>query len=342
MTCLHDIEVPNIKRNGDYYLWADYLELLCLLSQDNEVTINVLDEFMGVDKGMHIDEDIIDDITYFDSTQSDLTTEIFNNSDKISLIYDDLSRIFYTRLSIFGDKYPFICNINNKTIFNKKEYSYDNLLYIFLLIAGNTRLFKKNFQQNLANDFEQLATDALRIIFPKPWEWRHFGTAKHTTVDSYLGTKYSKLKILSDDINAKLIVEECNFSKFDTKDAGFDFVCWYPFDGDRASHLPLVFAQSTCTSNLDTLIIKQYSVLDDRIKNYFTQICCYNILLTPVFFRDAAGYFTRPHELVSVIIDRFRIMQLISYNIKMFTKLNSYCGITNSFPSINEKLYYGK
>lgn len=308
MSTLHNIADPRIKRMSDYFSWADYIEILCLISKDGEESFNCLDSFFDKSKkGLYIDEQLVDDFEEDKNIDEDAFI------DNLSRRHADLSRTIRARTGLFGGSYPFEFDIPSLTLIRKKQLTRQHLLYIFLLFAGNIRFFKDKSEQNLfTNDFERVGTDALMKLFPTPWEGRHLGTACHPSVLAYTGKKSEKLQALANDINAQLLVDEQDFAKNDTKDAGFDFVCWHPFPNDTASHLPLIFAQSGCTAIRDELYDKQRSISIDRIKNFYNRIACYGVMVTPECFRGADGLWPQAHELTSVFIDRPRIMHLLN------------------------------
>lgn len=320
MCALCELHKPRIKRVSDFFLWADYLEILCLLERDKEITLNALDEFLNPDKGLVVDNNLDDDIG----------NEIENTrSDRLFLKYADLTRTICSRASIFGDDYPFEFRPEIQTLFLKNPLEDIHRLYFFLLFAGNLRFLKTDLRVKFTTDFERIGTDALMKLFPAPWEWRHVGTATHPRVAAYSGSKIEKLKAISSDINAVLVVEAQDFAATDSQDAGFDFICWYPFRGDAASHIPLVFAQSGCTADKHKLYDKQRSIYTERIRNFFGKISCYGIMVTPECFRNANGEWPNGQEVTSVFIDRPRIMALIKDHAQIVHELTSYETVNN-------------
>lgn len=321
MSALCDLDRPRIERMSDLFLWADYLEILCLSQKDREITLNALDEFLNPDKGLFVDTNLDDDIGE--------ELEGAPESERLFLKYSDLTRILSSRASMFGDCYPFEFKADIQTLFLKSTFEDFHILYFFLLFAGNLRLLRVAHRHLFTTDFERVGTDALMKLFPAPWEWRHFGTANHPSISAYSGSKIEKLRAICGDINACLLASEQDFAPTDSKDAGFDFVCWYPFNEDMASHIPLIFAQSGCTADKYDLYDKQRSISTERIRNFFGRISCYGIMVTPGCFRNANGGWPSGAEVTSVFIDRPRIIALLKDDASIVHELPSYSMVSS-------------
>ena len=306
MVCLVEFERPRIQRVGDFFLWVDYIELQCLFAKDNEITLSILDEYLNPNKGLNIDALMWD-------AEDDRIEE--SPDDVLSLKYSDIAKTLRTRAAICGRYYPFRYEKSIQTLFRNENLSFEHYLYLFFLFAGNLRFFPSEQRHIFTQDFERLGTDALIKLFPSPWQWRHLGTAKHPTIPSYSGRKIEKLLSLSTDINARFIAPREDFAKSDTSDAGFDFLCWYPFENDNAPHLPLVFAQSGCSADVNEIYNKQRSVSQSRINNFFSQVCSYNVMVTPECFRNASGTWHNTSEITSVFIDRPRLLKLLDASV---------------------------
>jgi hypothetical protein len=208
------------------YLYADYVELVSLFSNQNYVSSSdILDRFQ--------DEGIIKQ-KISDSDQSEA------NDDDERFI-DSIYRLIIERATLFGDDYPFEIEGTNKIkLKDQSEVSIRNKIYIYLLLSSSLNIFL-TFQPELTTEFEKLCTEVLINFLPTHAIVKSFGKNS-----SYSGTAIKKINDLSNDMKIKIDTEAIEeVSTKGMQEKGLDLVGWIPFE-DSVSNLVAILAQCAC------------------------------------------------------------------------------------------------
>jgi len=309
MPSMFNLDNPSIKRQ-DFYLWADYVELQCIADLDYLASYSdAFDELNYNDEGLagiFVQPDEV--LTQEDDMSRDQC--LLSQSDQVEFSRTDVAQIIKNRVELFKEFYPF--DVHDKSgIRLKTDLSPLHNIYLNQLIAANSRLLS---QQSLASKyriyFEKLSTFLLRVLLPEPFIIKHAGTTAPKSFSFYSGSYSEKMKQISKDIHAGLLLEDAELRRH-SGDGGLDAIAWCDF-GDKASHLPVILLQAGCTSSEEDMLNKSKLISAYAWSNKFRHIQALSFMFTPQCWRDGLGFWIRPSELGSVLIDRYRIIHLLS------------------------------
>ncbi|MCI5208597.1 MAG: hypothetical protein D3910_07350 [Candidatus Electrothrix sp. ATG2] len=204
-----------------------------------------------------------------------------------------------------------------------------------MLCAANLPFMSRAISSHLTVGFERLAYHAVKKIMPDKAIVKLFGTAATTGYDAYTGNKFNKINSLASDLHARLSsdISQEYYSAHDTGDAGLDIAAWVPFD-DGAGNQLLVLAQAGCTCNEKEMLDKQYESSSEKWCKKIIGISPISMMITPVCYRQVEGKWIKPADILSVFIDRIRVVNLLSEHP---TNLKA-----NDIPSFNKICDFGK
>lgn len=220
------LELGTVPARNLIYLYADYVELVSLLSNQNYISsTDILDRFK--------DEGIIRQ-RKSDNEQSEENDE---NERFVSNIY----RLILERYILFGDDYPFEIRDDDKIKLKEIEnISNRNRLYIYLLISSSLNIFSI-FQPELTTEFEKVCTIVLKNFLPKHAIIKSFGKDS-----DYSGTAVKKMEALATDMKIKIDTDAIQeISVKGTQEKGLDLIGWIPFEDNVANFITLL-AQCAC------------------------------------------------------------------------------------------------
>ena len=229
------LKLPNHPTNL-HYLYADYAELLTLISKTNITPNEVLDRLK--DDGASINEDIGD-------IQNNLTDIIKNNSnipninDNKERWMDEIFEVINDRFIMYGNSYPF--DYSKKKGLNLKiKLKEKNYLYLYLLISSNLDSFNK-VQHTLTSDFENISFLSLKKYLPSSAIIKKFGKNSN-----YSGNTKDKIENLANEMRLKTNEDVIkNINNKSNKDAGLDIIAWIPFK-DSCSNFITILGQCAC------------------------------------------------------------------------------------------------
>jgi hypothetical protein len=229
-----------LPRHPYPFLWADYVELLCLCSKNGLVSRGNLQaqvqEAQDVQVDAHIDGDI-DDV----AGGIDNTSEVMD--DKVSARWDDIMlRLNARKASYPGWPFEIEGPVLRRVYDDKRA---DHRLYVALLIASSLRLCISTRSSEITSAFEEISYQWLSRSLPPFWKVRPFG-AHATLPNAYVGNLREKLEILADDISAKLQRDADDYEPGNTGDGGLDLVAWLEV-GDKRGNIPVIFGQCACS-----------------------------------------------------------------------------------------------
>lgn len=238
------LELGTVPAKNLIYLYADYVELVSLFSNQNYVSSSdILDRFN--------DEDIIRQ-KIADSDQSEANDE---DERFVASIY----RLIIERSHLFGTDYPFnIEGIDKIKLKDNGDLSMRNRIYIYLLLSSSLNIFSI-FQPVLTSEFESLCHQVLSNFLPTHAFVKSFG--KNT---SYTGTAVKKIKDLADHMKIRIDSDAFEeISEKGTQEKGLDLIGWIPFE-DNVSNLIAILAQCACGKDWDKKLGET-----SRYNNYF-------------------------------------------------------------------------
>ncbi len=208
------------------YLYADYVELVSLFSNQNYVSSSdILDRLK--------DEGIIQQ-KEDDQDQSEA-------NDEHERFIDGVFRLINERAQLFDDDYPFLVH-NNEHLILKEEaiITERNKIYIYLLLSSSLNIFSP-FQSELTTEFEALCTEVLRNFLPQHAVVKSFGKNS-----DYRGTAVEKISALAQDMSIPIDHDGFDeISERGTQEKGLDLVGWIPF-ADTVANFLSVFVQCAC------------------------------------------------------------------------------------------------
>ena len=300
--------LDRLPDTAELHTWADYIELLALFNVDREVSKqDVIDRFKER-------RDLGETIPHLPATPNTSGTI----ADDLDALTQDLFRYLEHRAAAFGNSYPFSVDANSKNLIAKATTRIRGL-YTFLLAAASLRYFTR-LVPSITKDFESLSKIALEELLPSHADVHFFHGAGRSS-NRYRGKLYSKVTQLSQDLGERVIVEEHEFSDADVGDGGLDVVGWVSLQ-DPAPGRPLYFCQCACTPKW---IAKQQSASAERWRQTLTlKAPPITLSFIPFCYRRPHGDWYAAHEVVSVLIDRLRFINIIGPVMKNPNKYRSF------------------
>ena len=308
-------KLPDVQ--FDAHAWVDYIELMCLLNPDQEVSKNDVSE--RIKKGKDLGEGTVDDVA---EEEADTDMSVPEMSDKELLRVEDLFSHLRYREDAFGRGYPFRLSNDGDTLFVRKPMTLRQKLYISLLLSANIAYLTRGASK-LTSSFEIISSVALKELLPESAQVHVFGSNSARRYSRYQGNVYAKIKKLAEDLNEVLLLEEGDLPPASSGDEGLDLVGWVPWS-DSAPGMLLVFGQCACTK--EDWVSKQHSssaqAWSGKIR--FTARPS-NIAFIPVCFRKPDGAWHKRGDIhESIVVDRLRLLHLLRDKIEVFKKQPSF------------------
>lgn len=230
-----------VPRHAYAFLWADYVELLCLCSRNGLVSKGNLQAQVQEAADVQSDFGTDDAEDAEDDPPEDASPEAL--SDKVSTKWADIHQRLKARETSFPG-WPFTLETNVlRSTFDLANHGHR--LYAALLIASSLRLCHDTRSGEVSSAFEEISYHWLRQSLNSLWEVRPFG-AHQNLPNAYTGTLYAKLQALAADVDCKLSKDEQDYDPRDTGDGGLDVVAWQRM-GDRRGNMPVIFGQCACS-----------------------------------------------------------------------------------------------
>ena len=289
-------------RTKDTHLWADYVELLCLVNPDGLVArADLVDRWRTSDDLRRGQQEDIEVESSQEGTQGASAL-----GDRRIGHADDVFGHFIYRAATFGDSYPF--TVTELGALQRREIlGGGHQLYVYLLLCSSLRYILRSEWDGLTKGFERLSEGALKAWLPVGAEVHIFGTSAGPD-QRFIGTLQSKLTQLAGDLSERLLLTDEDFRRGDTGDAGCDIVGWIPL-GDQTAGLLVILAQATCQVDW---VSKQQESAPATWGGILTWTVPHNnVLCIPFCFRapDGAWYWKRQIR-QSIVIDRVRLLWL--------------------------------
>lgn len=213
------------------HLYADYVELVCLFSNDFVSQNEIIDRLQDNGETFSVVETPDGKFGLYDTERDDKAEEWTYS------IFEYISE----RSTIYGTSYPFTIDVTKGVkIINKKALTEKHKLYLFLLLASSLKFFKK-IKNELTSDFEILSEIVLQAYLPA--NAKVYGFGKNT---KFTGNAQDKIKNLANEINipyCERIVSQISLNN--SKEEGLDLIGWIPFEDNNPNTI-IILGQCSC------------------------------------------------------------------------------------------------
>jgi hypothetical protein len=294
--------LDKLPRHAYTFLWADYVELLCLCNSNGLVSRG------NLQAQVQESEDTQNDFTEAeeDGDEDHLTDAGETLHDKVSARWDDIHARLSTRELTFPG-WPFKLEPNVlRSRFSPQNEAHR--LYVALLIASSLRLCHPSRCPEVTAAFEDISFQWLRHSLTQLWDVRMFG-AHQTMSGTYQGTLHQKFQALANDIQGKLVKDPSDYDSRNTGDGRIDLVAWQKM-GDQRGNIPIIFGQCACSPT--DWESKQLDVTPAAIEAHiYAQHPGAAFCFVPHDLSASDRKWQRAHEVKrTVLIDRFRLLHL--------------------------------
>lgn len=297
----YKIEQQLPSENATYSEIADFLEVKCFLSPENNFSIVEAAE----EEGFVENEDCSNSIE-FDSYQkySDALIEIDERQNKLN------------------NKYPFIAERASLT-YSKESLEYYKLIYVFLVLVTRWNMGSRRIVNDLDGTilFERLCNQVLLNFFGNNTKGFVFGTGCEITENSF-EAKICKMIDLFKERGYKYRSPEGNLHK--QKDGKVDLVTFIPFNDERKGHF-VAFGQCKTGTSWKGMLGQMDP--DGFCKLYIEP----PLAFTPISIYMVAESCDEEWEELSVksrglLFDRIRIMEFLPKSIdkKLFCEIKTW------------------
>ncbi len=294
---------------GDQNKWADYIEILCLTSEDKIVTADdIYDKIYG-DKSDDESDDYLDD-EWSDEIDLDNEPNMSHSEkeDRNKTKINDVFEFLISRVSLFNDLYPFklsrspsYLEIDNKLSF--KQYS-----YLGLLISSNLDYFAK-YRPKLTTSFEKNSVFVFKKLFPENANIEYFGKGSDRDNRFNANKLSDRLKQLSAVLKIPLSpdFDENEINNSNTGDGGLDLVGWFDIMDDNSGKI-INFGQCACGKEWSD---KQFDIHPAKWNNFLhLNQPIIRTLITPSSFRKYSGEWFKKMKIYDcIVIDRLRFLK---------------------------------
>ncbi|WP_277657141.1 hypothetical protein [Seleniivibrio woodruffii] len=295
--CYSDLlrtKTPNLNNSNEF---ADYIELVCLASNDAEVSV----------------ADILD---FLNDNMRDLKTDVENipndrltKRDNKTHIIKECFKYIEKRKDSFGVYYPFNISDGNSISINTEKLTNPEKLYIYLLFCSNLKYINRHDSPFFTSYFELLSKKAISYIVNNTFRIYLVGKGAASDPEFALGSKKEKFnKIMNlccwkpgngfDDIPEK-----------DVGEGGIDILAIGP-SFEKVSNNFVYIAQCACTAEWEN---KQLHISIDSLSRFFCINHSYiQIIIIPLMFRNLENDWYQKHRLAAgVLIDRLKLLKYL-------------------------------
>lgn len=293
-------KLESIPDTFESYVWADFIELLCLANIDGQLSkADLLDRVC----------ERVDNLGEGDySWQEDGELERSDHTDKwIQRVNDWFKHLEY-RQGAFANSYPFQLSDHSSVLNLKTSIKSAQKLYLLFLFASSLRHFSQQQRSKITSIFELVSLHALKTYLPEESNSYMFGTHPLNN-DRYTGKKWNKINKLAADIHEQVLCRETDFEIADTGDGGLDLVAWHSF-ADSARGFLLLFGQCKCAQ--DWVEGQAETSLDRWDKRISFTVPPVRMTFIPFCFRAVDGNWYKYDDVhKTILVDRVRLMQLL-------------------------------
>lgn len=213
------------------HLYADYVELICLFSEDFITQNEIIDRLQDNGEIFNIKEIPDGETGLFDAETND-SAELWINT-----VFECLNE----RSKIYASSYPFIYDKNHGIKLKERcRLNEKQKIYLFLLIASSLNFFTR-IKSELTSDFEKLSEYILKAYLPNNANVYGFGSNS-----TFTGNAPDKIRKLAKEINLPInerIVSQVSIRN--SKEEGLDVVGWIPFSDNNPNTI-IILGQCAC------------------------------------------------------------------------------------------------
>ena len=306
------VKIPD-EAKSKTYIYADYVELICLFSNDFVSQSDVMDRMY--DSGEEFDlSNPLDGSTGSINTQQHDFAEKFVNT-----IFEYIEE----RKTIYQNTYPFETDLEKGiNLKDRKTLTEKQKLYLYLLIASSLKSFKKLISE-ITSEFEILSESVLKSYLSPRAIVLNFA---NNTI--YKGNTKEKIKQLAKYINVDYNNNEIEqISEHNSKEEGLDIVAWIPFEDNNPNTI-IILGQCACGKDW---FGKQNETF--RYENYlshYRQPFIHSVFM-PYDLKNTKGRFEFSKDIITnhIIFERRRILYLsnetIFYKLKYSRQIVEKC-----------------
>jgi len=303
--------IDKLPDTSDLRLWTDYVELLCLVNIDREVSKDDVLGRIAEGKDLDVHGDDIGPETGDEPGASGVDLDAARRDDRRARRVDDVFNHLVFRHGMFRDFYPFTLVRNGNTLSARNTSTAKHKLYLFLLLSSNLRYVLRPTREVLTDDFELVSAEVLRRCLPEGSNVPVFGKNPHAPAQ-YRGLLWDKVNRLAQDLQEQVHIQQTDFKPRDSGDNGLDIVAWVPMGDNRGGYLA-VFGQCACT---EEWVSKQHSSSAEAWRAVMTLTAPpSNMAFVPFCLRQSNGSWSARHDIHgSILIDRFRFVHFLRQN----------------------------
>lgn len=289
-----------LPRNAYDFLWADYVELLCLCSRNGCVSSG------NVQALVQEAQDVQTDLDDLDEEPQDEFDDPEVLDDRVSKRWTDIRRRLQARATSWPG-WPF--RLDGAVLYSAFDgKNQEHRLYAALLIASSLRLCHVERRKEVTDAFEEISYHWLKRSLNDLWVVRPFG-AHQKLPNAYAGTLRAKLEALAGDLKAVLQKPPEAYDPGDSGDGGIDLVAWMRM-GDQRGNVPVIFGQCACSPT--DWESKQLSVSGPSVEAHIApqhQGAAYCFVPHDLHMSDTQWQ-RASHVRRTVVVDRARILEL--------------------------------
>lgn len=212
------------------FLWADYIELRCLIHPDQYFSLD------GAEEALHEAED------YQADAEVRIDTTVNSDLDKLEVRWQECEQIISRRATLFGDAYPFVPATHYRGIeVNPDVAPPIQNWYRFLLLSSSLQYVRNH--NALTGAFERASLVVFQQLTPAGSEVHGFWPGAH----HYPNDKAGRITKLAQDLRTCPTFPDNAFNQGDRGDAGIDLVAWHPM-GDLRDRMPFALGQCGCST----------------------------------------------------------------------------------------------
>ena len=295
--------------NSNFNYFTDYIELLVMASENNEVSTSELYERFRSDRLGRI-KDIK---TFSDIKKENQSLADAEESDLKLLQVSDLIGTCLERVNLYGpEMYPFVFTSEgeNKTLKLKETLNESHYIYLYLLLASNLKYTREDMS-SLTTNFEKLCINSFQTFLPQGQSIIYCGKGNDLNREIFPSNgAFEKINVIASLLNLELN-PDCKAEDFygSSGDAGIDI---FGFIGQE-DNLPgtfLIFAQCACGEEFIDKQIEAHQI--ETTSKFRINFNHATILFTPKNFRSMEQDWYTKYRQKSIYYDRFRILSSLN------------------------------
>ena len=292
------VKLPN-ETKVNTHIYADYVELICLFSNDFVSLSDVIDRIQGSGE-----EFILPNPT--DGNIGQIDTQQYDSAEKfVNIIFDYIEE----RKTIYQSVYPFETDSEKGIkLIDKDILTEQQKLYLYLIVASSLKSFKK-LKPEITSEFEALSESVLKLYLPSQAKVINF-----VNNNVYKGNTKTKIRQLANDINLECNDEEIEqISDYNSKEEGLDIVAWIPFE-DKNPNTIVILGQCACGK--DWFSKQNETFRYENYLKYYKQPFIHSVFM-PYDLKNTNGRFGLSKDITTnhMIFERRRILNLANNDI---------------------------